>query len=152
VSDAAKEHPFRVGQVLYRYEDVVVVEARADDDSRFIYALGGYVKVRCVEGRVNRLTPKGAHVTFAWHFDDRWIATSGRKRYAYPTMAEAWDSYRARKRCQCDHLKRQLLRAEAAFALEQPAPTPAQQFVAEVIYPQFPPGALDRVAAFDDPL
>ena len=149
MSATAQEHPFRVGQILYRYQDQVV-ESSDWDHLGFIYHLGGYVEVRCVEGRVERLTPKGARVSFPGYINDRWISVTGRKRFAYPTPAEAWDSYQARKRCQCEHLRRQLLRAEVALALEQPAAMPAQQFAIRVNYPQLPPDPLDRVEAFDD--
>jgi len=147
MSAAAQEHPFRIGQILYRYQDQVVDTGSDWDHPGFIYHLGGYVEAYCIEGRVEWLTPRGARVSFPWYIHDRWIAASGRKRFAYPTMAEAWDSYQARKRCQCEHLRRQLLRAEAALALEQPAATPAQEFAG-----QGPPRVTPEAdaAIFDD--
>jgi hypothetical protein len=143
---STQKHPLRVGQILYRYQDQVVACDNWDHPG-FIYSLGGHVEVYCIEGRVERLTLKGAHVKFPDYINDRWISASTRKRFAYPTMAEAWDSYQARKRCQCEHLKRQLLRAEAAFALEQPAATAAQELAGQV-----PPRAIseDDNAFFDD--
>ena len=147
MSATAQEHPFRVGQILYRYQDQVVDTGNDWDHPDFIYQLGGYIEVRCIGGRIGRLTPKGAHASFPGYINDRWVPATGRKRFAYPTPAEAWDSYQARKRCQCEHLRRQLLRAEAAFALERPAAATAQGLAG-----QAPPRAIPEadVAIFDD--
>lgn len=124
MGEPAPEHPFHVGQILYRYEDFVDSSCSGFDHD-FIGEGGGQVKVRCVEGRVERLTPKGAHVSFSWR-KTHWISATGRKRYAYPTRDQAWTSFRARKRIQVSRLKWQLQRAEVALVLSQPLPTLAQ--------------------------
>lgn len=118
MAEPAPEHPFHVGQVLYRYEDYVDFSCSSYSDDR-IGEDGGQVKVRCVEGRIERLTPKGAHASFPWR-KTRWISATGRKRYAYPTREQAWASFQARKRIQASRLRWQLQRAEAALLLYQP--------------------------------
>lgn len=42
----------------------------------------------------------------------RWVSKTGRKRFAYPTKTEAWESYMARKQWRVWHLERQLRTAE----------------------------------------
>ena len=42
----------------------------------------------------------------------RWVSSSSRKRYCYPTKQEAWKSYRLRKAWRVVHLERQLKKAK----------------------------------------
>ena len=112
------DHPFQVGQTLYRYDDHVDYYSSFDHND-YDHELGGRVGATCRKGTVERLTPKGAHVAFSWN-NTRWISFTGRKRYAYPTKEEAWESFQIRKLRQIEHLERQLRRARAARALPQP--------------------------------
>lgn len=55
---------------------------------------------------------------------NRWVSKTSRKKYAFPTKEEAWDSFIARKTKQRRLLFAQLQRVEAL--LELPAPTTEQ--------------------------
>lgn len=65
-------------------------------------------------------TPKGAWIERSYG-QKKFVLDAGRKRYAWPTKEEAWESFLARKRKQVKHLKRQLVAAE--LALDLPMPT-----------------------------
>ena len=45
----------------------------------------------------------------------RWVSKTSRKRYAYPTREEAWESYRARKERQVIILQAKLKKAKACL-------------------------------------
>ncbi len=60
------------------------------------YEMGSYVGVE--EFRVLRRTPKGVWVdTLGYRRPKRFVLDSGRKRFCYPTLAEAWASFLKRK-------------------------------------------------------
>jgi hypothetical protein len=79
---------------LYRYE------SRVTANGQMIY---------CDEFRVDRETPKGY-----WIEDEtRWVSSYAKRRFAYPTRKEAWESFIARKNRQVKILQSQLNRAKA---------------------------------------
>lgn len=64
---------------------------------------------------VIRETPCGYWIAPDWANDDdlknefkKWVSKTSRKRYAYPTMEEAWKSYKLRKRRHTEVLEDQL--------------------------------------------
>ncbi len=67
-------------------------------------------------------TPKGYWIKewgkqhFEWQQKAKWISKTSRRRFAYPTKKEAWNSYRNRVQRRVEHLRRHL--AVAAAALE----------------------------------
>jgi hypothetical protein len=53
----------------------------------------------------------------------RWVSKTSRKRYAYPTREEAWESYRARKKRHVLILSAQLRKAEVCLRIsKEPMP------------------------------
>ena len=60
-------------------------------------------------------TPKGY-----WIEGNKWISNYARKRSAYPTKEEAWESFKCRKERQVSILKMQLRIAEMVNRLQQP--------------------------------
>ena len=60
---------------LYRYEYLVTDEE-------------GTVELVCREYLVQKETPKGYWISMSWS-KKKWISKTARKRYAYPTKAEA---------------------------------------------------------------
>ena len=94
--------------VLYRYYDY------PSDDS----LIG--VRIRCDSYNVIKRTPRGYWIgnRIGSIFRDdkkRWVSSSSRKRFAYPTKKEALVSLIARKRLQIRILKYQLNGAEDAL-------------------------------------
>lgn len=63
-------------------------------------------------------TPKGYWISlYCGNHKDRWVSKTAKKRFAYPTVKEAFDSYLARKLSYVKHARRQLARAEADLHL-----------------------------------
>jgi len=50
----------------------------------------------------------------------KWISNTSRKRYAYPTKDEAWDSFCIRRSRRIEHLERQLRYAKAIEKIIEP--------------------------------
>lgn len=94
---------------LYRFEDVVY----AAPLDAFDNPLGeGTLKVELRTYRIRKTTPCGA-----WLDIGRFVKNSGRKRFAWPTEAEALASFMARKQRQLGILKAQVSRVERAMAM-----------------------------------
>lgn len=106
--EAVKLPPNWVGQAFYRFEEDVALSS-LDDRSLWCEELGCRVVITCKVGRVREITQCGAHVEFSWR-NSRWISATARKRYAYPDVDQAWESFKLRKMHQAGHLKRQLAR------------------------------------------
>lgn len=104
-----------VGQTFYRFEDDTVLSA-LDDHSLWCEDLGCRVVITCKFGRVREVTRCGAHVEFGWR-NSRWISATTRRRYAYPDVGQAWESFKLRKMHQAGHLRRQLARVTTAREL-----------------------------------
>lgn len=76
-----------------------------------------------------RETPKGFWISTDPHYKEtgeavyyigdrlRWVSKTARKRYAYPTLEEALENFRARKRRQIEILSYRLERARAALGI-----------------------------------
>lgn len=73
------------------------------------------------EFEVERDTPKGVWLRSVPPFGaPRFVLRDARKRYACPTIEEAWESFRARKTKQLAHLRRQIAHVEAVIELPKP--------------------------------
>lgn len=67
---------------------------------------------------VVKRTAKGAWLRWPWDHDCiamRWVADGSGRRFAYPTIAAALDSYVRRKRRQIQHARAAIERAEYAL-------------------------------------
>jgi hypothetical protein len=110
--------------IFYRYEDVVYY--------------GGYgaesVKILEKEFTVVKETPCGYWVTpmiIFYHPDGKidyklckWVSKTSRKRFAYPTKEEAWESFKYRKNRQKQLLTKQLERVNNVLELIEKKPKP----------------------------
>jgi hypothetical protein len=76
----------------------------------------GRMDVIVMEYPVTRYTPKGVWLDLFGQA--RFVRTLARKRWACPTKAEAWESFKARKRRQRAILRAQLERVEECLAWE----------------------------------
>lgn len=97
------------GSLFYRYKDIVYA-APLDESGDPIGQ--GRLEVALHTYRVVTTTPKGV-----WLDIGRFVLTSGRKRFAWPTQAEAMTSFLARKERQLSILRAQANRVERAIAL-----------------------------------
>ena len=94
---------------FYRYEDVAYASFPDDYEGR---ASPGRLEVRLSHFKVIKATPCGVQLDIG-----RFVKTSGRKRFAWPTKAEALESFKARKQRQLGILRAQASRAERALAM-----------------------------------
>lgn len=92
---------------FYRFEDVVYAASLDEFDDPT-----GRLEVVRRRYRVVKTTPCGV-----WLDIGRFVKTSGRKRYAWPTEAEALVSFQARKQRQLYILRAQASRVERALAI-----------------------------------
>jgi hypothetical protein len=100
-----------IGDIWYRYEDVVI---RNSDDFGFT---AGPPKVQVVlrKLRITRLTPKGVVVQVGKK--EKRIRSESPKRYAHPTPIQALEGFIARKQSQMITLAAQHARAKQALAI-----------------------------------
>lgn len=70
------------GQKFYRFQDCSWSEQHVAQESVW-YAI--------------RSTPKGYWITDEYAIQEKFVLASGKKRFAYPTRQEAFDSYMKRK-------------------------------------------------------
>lgn len=105
---------------FYRFEDVVYAASLDEFDNP---TGPGRLEVVRRRYRVVKTTPCGV-----WLDIGRFVKTSGRKRYAWPTEAEALVSFQARKQRQLYILRAQASRVERALAI-------AARRTAEVLEP-----------------
>ncbi len=94
---------------FYRFEDVVYAASLDEFDNP---TGPGRLEVVSRRYRVVKTTPCGV-----WLDIGRFVKTSGRKRYACPTEAEALVSFQARKQRQLYILRAQASRVERALAI-----------------------------------
>lgn len=100
---------------LYRYEDHVY--ASIDED----VPVGNIPTVSGKKFKVLKVTPCGFWISYA--FSKKWVSNSSKKRFAYPTVDEAWRSFRARKARQMVIYRNRLERATCAYnAIQPPIP------------------------------
>jgi len=83
---------------LYRYDSTLT------DGGQYVY---------CNEYRIDRETPKGYWI----ENETKWVSSNGKRRWAYPTIEEAWESFVARKTRQVMILQRQLSYAEDLLSM-----------------------------------
>lgn len=90
--------------VYYRYEDECMWE-------------GGEMIIRTKRFRVDKKTPKGAWIIPMGHVygKRRFVLDGEGKRYAYPTVVQARQSFIRRKEVQVSRLKNQMIFAKAAL-------------------------------------
>lgn len=104
-----------IGDKWYRFEDHLV-SAGVDE---FDNSLGpARVEVNLRDFKVLKETPKGVQLQ-SWIQDRRFVLRDCRKRYACPTIAEALESFLARKRKQISILTRRADNARYAMELAQ---------------------------------
>ena len=99
----------RTDTYFYRYEDVVYASPLDEFDNP---TGPGRLEVVRRRYRVVKATPCGV-----WLDIGRFVKTSGRKRFAWPTEAEALVSFQARKQRQLSILRAQASRVERALAM-----------------------------------
>jgi len=98
-----------MSEYWYRYDDIL----SGSEDYR-------YILIMCRSFLVAKHTPKGVRLS---GFHGPWVSNTARKRLAYPTTEEAWESFRHRKRRQVKIYKARLTRSEEALELSK-APCP----------------------------
>ena len=89
---------------FYRYQEIVY------------HDIG--VKVEKKEFILIKETPKGYWITYTWDKKQeykRWVSSSARKRFAYPTKEEAMIAFIARKKRQITILKGQIEIVQSAL-------------------------------------
>ena len=102
---------------FYRYEE----RRYSDIDDFGIGGSSSYIRVNLITLNLHKETPKGYWIGYGsyapsmLHGNSRWVAKSGKKRYAYPTKKEALMSFFKRKKQQVRILKNQLRTAETAL-------------------------------------
>lgn len=93
-------------EIWYRYVDTRSAYFDSDGD----WTGPGSAVIAGHEYTVIRHTPKGAWIVqspaYKWS-RQRFVRNSSRKKYAYPTKAEAWESFTIRKQRQLQILKSQ---------------------------------------------
>lgn len=119
-----KKKSFVVGQTLYRFDAFRKHEDDCSFDEKFARYLPA-IELILTEFEVEKVTPAGGWVTRIGAFfpKPKFVLASGRKRLAYPTREEAWDSFKARTRRRHEILRHQLDLAESALkAANEPMP------------------------------
>lgn len=91
---------------MYRYDDSRQGYFDPDGD----YGGGSRAVIGCQEYVVVRRTPKGVWIAappvWRWAYQ-RFVLNRARKKYAYPTKHEAWQSFKIRKQRQLEILRSQ---------------------------------------------
>jgi len=79
------------------------------------------VIVYCTVLYLIKETPKGYWIGYMDYNDKPtcWVSKTAKKRYAYPTKQEAWDSFKARKARQVNILTKKLDIAKQALYTKQ---------------------------------
>ncbi|CAB4146917.1 hypothetical protein UFOVP431_2 [uncultured Caudovirales phage] len=113
--DTRKES-FVAGQTLYRFDAFRKPEDDCSFDEKFASYLPA-IKLILTEFVAEKVTPAGGWVTRigALFPKPKFVLASGRKRLAYPTKEEAWESFVARTRRRHEILRDQLALAESAL-------------------------------------
>ena len=104
----------------FRYRDLLTDEGCFDLDGDYIgHTYEGNalrVELVCQEYPVLRPTPRGVWLRVPYR-KPRWVSTTGRIRFAYPTKELALDSFHIRKLKQIGHAEASIKRARAALKL-----------------------------------
>jgi hypothetical protein len=128
----------------YRYEDQEISTGYFDEYENHHPSEYKSAAIHLRVFIVEKETPCGVWLAYESGLSlNRWVSKTSRKKYAFPTKEEAWDSFIARKTKQRRLLFAQLQRVEAL--LELPAPTTEQiashknyQQIASVTYLEKP--------------
>jgi hypothetical protein len=128
-----------IGQAMYRFRDAPTGAYYAGEGGPgFGEDHPGNLEIIRDDFKVVKITPKGAWV-LPYHFGPfesfedvkfsaKFILTGKGKRFCYPDMNDAWQSFVIRKQRRAMYLRRQLKYAElalsAALRIEPPEPTP----------------------------
>lgn len=107
----------------YRYVLRISSDGCFDEDGDFRPSGFCEGRIELETWREVKKTPKGAWIERTYGVR-KFVLDHGRKRYAWPTKEEAWESFLARKRKQAQILRRQLVAAERAIEMPMP-PGPA---------------------------
>ena len=101
---------------LYRYEDVSYGVLNEWEE-----VAGSYVKVHEREFEVTKETPKGYWIKlFSCFNDKKWVSSTARNRFAFPTKEEAIVNFEARKKRQIQILEARLKKAKEALNFVEP--------------------------------
>lgn len=102
-----------MGKHLYRY-----VDSRCPhlDEWDNLSHTTSHIYLKTYE--ITSTTPCGYNINM--YGMRKWVSNSSKKRFAYPTIEEAWKSFRIRKARQQKILKEQLKQVESVLALPQP--------------------------------
>lgn len=115
---------YTFGQPLFRYYDTRIWDSEMD------MSAGRRVGIDCRTYRVVKVTPRGAWIRSALFMTsagrDRFVRWEGRKKFAYPTYAEAWESFLIRKRRRIEYLQDQLAYAQAVLSRAEVTPKPPE--------------------------
>jgi hypothetical protein len=106
---------YEVGQTLYRIEDHKVGCGSYEED----YSADYRVHIDTRKYKVLRLTPRGAWIQTACSPSrglQRFVLCKGKKKYAYPTLELAWESFLIRKQRRIQYLREQIEYAQSALA------------------------------------
>lgn len=109
-----------VGDCLYRYEEVGYSPGCDQFDNPYP---GCNLRVELRKYRIARVTPCGVWIDTSYSFGDpvgdKFILLSANKRFACPTLEEAAESFKARKRRQIQILSTQLKRVQTALDIAE---------------------------------
>jgi hypothetical protein len=106
-------------EYYYRYETRLEGTGYIDESGDYRPGYGTNLFIELRKYVVVRETLKGVWIDKPF-FGEKFILNSARKRFAYPTKEEAWESFKRRKRRQMAIVMQQLVCAKVA--LEQEAP------------------------------
>lgn len=108
----------KVKKEFYRYIDIQLGSLDGD------FAWPGRVEIMLEEFDMVSETPKGWWIMVSDHGAygplKRWVSKTSKKRFAYPTMEQAWASFQARKRMQIRIFETRLRQAQIAVEMPQP--------------------------------
>jgi hypothetical protein len=112
-----KKESFVVGQILYRFDAFRKLEDNYSFDEKRASPVFPVIELILTEFTVKKVTPAGGWVTRigALFPKPKFVLASGRKRLAYPTREEAWESFAARTRRRHAILHEQLDLAKSAL-------------------------------------
>jgi hypothetical protein len=106
---------------FYRYQENIQAAGGFNENGDWYRSGYSDVTLSIVEFILVKETPKGHWIQriyeTGFNGEIRWISKTSRKRYAYPTLEEALNSFIIRKKAQVNILKEQLTNAKKALTL-----------------------------------
>lgn len=104
----------------YRVNDHHRGDGYFDESGDYCPSSGRSVQIVITAYKVLATTPKGVWLSHGWSSSDRrWVSSTSCKRFAYPTLEEAWASFQARKQQQARICEAQLTAARKARKLAE---------------------------------